>query len=327
MPWLDAPRIAVLIPCYNEEAAITSVVEGFRRELPGAAIYVYDNNSTDRTASLAAAAGAVVRREPRQGKGHVMRRMMSDIDADIFITADGDGTYDAASAPAMIRLLQEQRLAMVVGRRVHTDAAAYRRGHVLGNRLFTASVELLFQRRLADILSGYRVFSRAFVQSFPTVSHGFEVETELTVHALTLNLPIDEVETPYRARPDGSVSKLRTYRDGVRIALAILRLLRLERPQFFYTVIGTAMMVASVVLIVPVVLEFIRTGLVPRFPTAILSTGLAISALLSFACGLILDTVTQGRREAKLLVYLSTARQADRAAATSRPQPNAIDAP
>lgn len=308
-PFTTALRVAVLIPCYNEEAAIAAVVNDFRKALPEADIYVYDNNSKDRTCEIAAAAGAIVRNEPQQGKGSVMRRMLSEIDADVFVTVDGDDTYDAAAAPTLVQVLIDNRLAMVVGRRVHTEKEAYRRGHVLGNLMFTRSVEWLFGRTFTDILSGYRVFSRAFVQSFPTASRGFEIETELTVHALTLSLPVQELDTAYKSRPEGSVSKLHTYRDGWRISLMILRLFRTERPQLFYTLIGFALLVLSIILIAPVIVTFLETGLVPRFPTAILSTGIAISALLSFACGLILDTVTQGRREAKMLAYLAVPRR------------------
>jgi len=319
-PFPAGPRLAVLIPCYNEEAAIASVVKDFRAALPDADIYVYDNNSKDRTCAIAAAAGAIVRNEPQQGKGSVMRRMMSEIDADVFVTVDGDDTYDAASAPALVSALIDNRLAMVVARRVHTEKEAYRRGHVLGNLMFTRAVEWLFGRTFTDILSGYRVFSRAFVQSFPTGSRGFEIETELTVHALTLSLPVQEIDTPYKSRPEGSVSKLHTYRDGWRISMMILRLFRTERPQLFYTLIGLFLLAISVILIVPVILAFIETGLVLRFPTAILSTGIAISALLSFACGLILDTVTQGRREAKMLAYLAVPRQQAPVAKPKTPQ-------
>ena len=308
-PLHAAPRVAILIPCYNEEAAVGAVVRDFRAALPDAEIYVYDNNSKDRTKEVALAAGAIVRNEAQQGKGSVMRRMMSEIDADVFVTVDGDDTYDAASAPRLVQALIDNRLAMVVGRRVHTEKEAYRRGHVLGNLMFTRSVEWLFGRTFTDILSGYRVFSRAFVQSFPTASSGFEIETELTVHALTLNLPVQELETPYKSRPEGSVSKLHTYRDGWRISMMILRLFRTERPQLFYTLIGSVLMLLALILIAPVFIAFLETGLVLRFPTAILSTGIAISALLSFACGLILDTVTQGRREAKMLAYLAVARR------------------
>jgi glycosyltransferase involved in cell wall biosynthesis len=309
-PRLPSPdtRIAVLIPCYNEELAIADVVRSLRSALPDARIYVYDNNSKDRTREVASGAGAIVRSESRQGKGSVMRRMMSEIEADVYVTIDGDGTYDGASAPALIRALVDNRLAMVVGRRVHDDRQAYPRGHVLGNAMFRRGVELLFGRTFTDILSGYRVFSRGFVKSFPTASRGFEIEAELTVHALTLNLPAREIDTPYRARPAGSSSKLHTYRDGFRILLMILRLFRTERPQWFYSLIGGALLLTSVLLAVPVIVTYLETGLVPRFPTAILATGIAISALLSFACGLILDTVTQGRREAKLLAYMAVPR-------------------
>ncbi len=302
-------KIAVLIPCYNEEAAIAAVVRDFRAALPDAKIYVYDNNSKDRTREVAAQAGAIVRSEPQQGKGSVMRRMLSEIDADVYVTVDGDDTYDASLAPELVKALVDNRLAMVVGRRIHTEKEAYRRGHVLGNQMFTSAVEWLFGRTFTDILSGYRVFSRAFVQSFPTASRGFEIETELTVHALTLNLPVQEMDTPYKSRPEGSVSKLNTYRDGWRILMMILRLFRTERPQLFYTLIGCELMLLAIILIIPIVIEFVETGLVPRFPTAILSTGIAISALLSFACGQILDNVTQGRREAKRLAYLAAPRR------------------
>jgi len=301
-------RIAVLIPCYNEELAIGDVVKGLRSRLPGARIYVYDNNSKDRTREVAAGAGAILRSESRQGKGSVMRRMMSEIEADVYVTIDGDGTYDTASAPCLIHALVDNRLAMVVGRRVPAGRQAYPRGHVTGNAMFCRAVELLFGRTFTDILSGYRVFSRGFVKSFPNISRGFEIEAELTVHALTLNLPCQEIDTVYKPRPAGSYSKLHTYRDGFRILLTILRLFRTERPQWFYSLIGGVLLLTSVLLAIPVVVTYLETGLVPRFPTAILATGIAISALLSFACGLILDTVTQGRREAKLLAYMAIPR-------------------
>ena len=299
-------RIAVLIPCFNEEAAIGSVVASFRTALPEAAVYVYDNNSTDRTVEVARAAGAVVRSEPQQGKGNVVRRMLSEVDADVYVTVDGDGTYDAGTAPAMVRALVEERLAMVVGRRVAAGRGSYPRGHVFGNRIFTRSVELLFGRTFTDILSGYRAFSRAFVRSFPMASRGFEIETELTVHALTLGLPAREIDTLYGSRVVGSASKLHTYRDGMRIFRMILRLFRSERPRLFYSLVGFVLTGVATALAVPVVVTFVETGLVPRLPTAVLAMGVAGAALLSFACGLILDTVTQGRREAKILAYLAT---------------------
>ena len=297
-------RLAVLVPCFNEEAAIGQVVRDFHAALPQAAVYVYDNNSTDRTMEVARAAGAVVRRETHQGKGNVVRRMFSDIDADVYVLVDGDATYDAPSAPAMIARLLEDRLDMVVAARVHADDAAYRRGHVTGNRLLTGFVATVFGTAFSDILSGYRVFSRRFVKSFPVLSGGFEIETELTVHALELELPVAEIQTPYYARPAGSVSKLSTWRDGFRILGTILKLYRSERPLAFFSSIGIAMAAISTGLAIPVVITFVEYGIVPRLPTAILAMGLMLAAYVSIAAGLILDTVTRGRREVKLLAYL-----------------------
>jgi glycosyltransferase involved in cell wall biosynthesis len=297
-------RIAVLIPCYNEEAAIGDTVAGFRKALPTAAIYVYDNNSNDLTAEHAAKAGAIVRSETLQGKGHVVRRMFSDIEADAYVMADGDATYDSTTAARMIELLISQNLDMVVGRRIHTQADAYRTGHVYGNKILTTFLAMLFGQRFSDILSGYRVFSRRFVKSFPALSTGFETETELTVHALTLGLPVAEVETRYFARPEGSASKLRTYRDGFRILQVMLILLKNERPSFFFSVLALLLAALSVGLAIPVVITFLETGLVPRLPTAVLSASIMLLAFLSIACGLILDTVTRGRREMKRLAYL-----------------------
>lgn len=303
---LAALRTAVILPCYNEEAAIAQVVRDFRRALPRAAIYVYDNNSTDRTAEVAAAAGAVVRRETRQGKGHVVRRMFADVEADVYVLADGDGTYDADSAPRLVAKLLEGRLDMVVGSRLSTyEGQAFRPGHRLGNDLLTGFLGLCFGRSFSDILSGYRVFSRRFVKSFPALSTGFEIETELSVHALELRMPTAEVPTPYRARPAGSASKLRTYRDGFRILMMILDLFKEERPLAFFSIIAAGLALASVLLAAPIVVTYLETGLVPRFPTAILSTGLMILAFLSLTCGFVLDTVTHGRREMKRLIYLS----------------------
>jgi glycosyltransferase involved in cell wall biosynthesis len=303
-----APRIAVLIPCYNEEAAIATVVTDFRASMPGADIYVYDNNSRDRTQERARAAGATVRSERRQGKGNVVRRMFADIDADIYLLVDGDATYHAASAPAMVQLLLDDNLDMVVGCRVHTDAEAYRRGHEFGNALLTAFVARLFGKSFSDILSGYRVFSRRFVKSFPALSKGFETETELTVHALALRMAVAEVQTPYGVRPAGSTSKLSTYRDGFRILRLILVLYKHERPFFFFAVVACLLAAASLALATPVIIEWLRTGLVPRVPTAILSTGIMILAFLSLTAGLILETVTRGRQEMKRLLYLQIAR-------------------
>ncbi len=299
------PNIAVILPCYNEEAAIAQTVAGFRAALPGAAIYVYDNNSSDRTVTVAREAGAIVRTERMQGKGNVVRRMFADVDADIYVMADGDATYDAAAAPAMIAKMREEGLDMVVGTRVHEAADAYRRGHVLGNRAMTGLLARLFGRSFTDIFSGYRVFSRRFVKSFPVLSAGFEIETEISVHALELKMPVGEVETRYLARPEGSASKLSTYRDGARIARTILTLYRIEKPMLFFGWIALALALLAVVLAVPLAMTYLETGLVPRFPTAILATGLVILAALSSFAGLILDTVVRGRREVRRLAYLA----------------------
>ena len=300
-----APNVAVLIPCYNEEVAIASVVADFRAALPAATIYVYDNNSADRTAEVARAGGAVVGNERLQGKGHVIRRMFADIEADVYVLVDGDATYHAASAPVMVERLLEGRLDMVNGTRVSQADAAYRPGHRLGNLVLTGIVRTIFGNRITDMLSGYRVFSRRFVKSFPAFSSGFETETEFTVHALELSMPIGEVETPYSERPPGSQSKLNTVRDGVRILLTIIRLVKEERPLQFFIVSGAVLFVLAVILAIPLLTEFARTGLVPRFPTAILATGLVGLAFLSFTCGLILDSVSRGRTEVKRLAYLA----------------------
>ncbi|HEX6409007.1 MAG TPA: glycosyltransferase family 2 protein [Sphingomicrobium sp.] len=298
-------RIAVLLPCYNEEAAIAATVEGFRKALPGAIVYVYDNNSRDRTREVAAAAGAVVRTESQQGKGCVVRRMFADIEADVYVMADGDLTYEPASAPEMVRQLITENLDMVVGTRRHDATDAYRGGHVLGNRLFTRLLAGLFGRSFTDIFSGYRVFSRRFVKSYPVLSQGFEIETEMSVHALELRMPVGEIETRYLARPEGSHSKLSTFRDGWRILKTIVTLYRIERPVLFFGGIGALLLLAALVLAIPLVFTYIETGLVPRFPTAILATGMTIVAVLCFFAGLILDTVTRGRREMRRLAYLA----------------------
>ncbi|MGF7172803.1 glycosyltransferase family 2 protein [Azospirillum doebereinerae] len=300
-----APAVAVLIPCYNEEAAIGAVVRDFRAALPDATVYVYDNNSSDRTVEAARAAGAIVRHEPLQGKGNVMRRMFSDIEADVYVLVDGDDTYHAASAPLLVKRLWEDQLDMVNGARVTDIVAAYRPGHRFGNLLLTGMVANIFGSRIQDMLSGYRVFSRRFVKSFPALSSGFETETELTVHALELRMPITEIKTPYKDRPPGSHSKLNTIRDGVRILKTILILVKEERPMPFFFAIFAALAAAAVILAWPVLATYVQTGLVPRFPTALLSTGLMLLGFLSLTCGLILDTVTLGRREAKRMRYLS----------------------
>lgn len=298
-------EIAVILPCYNEEAAIGKTVRDFHAALPGAKIYVYDNNSKDQTAAVAREAGAIVRTELRQGKGNVMRRMFADVEADIYVLADGDDTYDASVAPALIKKLIEEGLDIVTGRRVHTEAAAYRAGHVFGNKMLTGLTAMMFNVRLGDTLSGYRVMSRRFVKSFPFTAEGFGIETELTVHAVRLLMPMAEVDTAYKERPAGSVSKLSTYRDGFKILFTIAQMLREERPLLFFSAIGAVFALVAAILGASIVIEFVKTGLVPRLPTALLATGLMVIAFLSVMSGLILDTVTRGRWANKRLAYLS----------------------
>jgi glycosyltransferase involved in cell wall biosynthesis len=298
------PRVAVLIPCYNEEAAIGRVVLDFRAVLPDATVYVYDNNSSDGTVEMARAAGAVVRREPLQGKGNVVRRMFADVEADVYVLVDGDDTYHAPSAPDLVRALVEGQLDMVNARRVTEIEKAYRPGHRLGNRLLTGIVRAIFGDRFNDMLSGYRVFSRRFVKTFPALASGFEIETELTVHALELRMPTAEVDTPYKDRPEGSESKLRTFRDGFRILRTILILVKEERPLPFFAAIFGLMALVSLALAVPIFWTYFQTGLVPRFPTAVLATGTMLLGFLSLVCGLVLDTVTLARREMKRMRYL-----------------------
>jgi glycosyltransferase involved in cell wall biosynthesis len=298
------PRLAVLVPCFNEEVAIAKVVADFKTALPEAAIYVYDNNSTDRTAEVARDAGALVRRELHQGKGNVVRRMFADVEADIYVLVDGDATYDAPSARAMIVRLGNDRLDMVVAARVEENANAYRPGHRTGNRLLTGFFASVFNATFSDILSGYRVFSRRFVKSFPVLSRGFEIETELSVHALELELAVAEIPTPYYARPAGSVSKLNTWRDGLRILSTILGLFRSERPLAFFSGLGIVLAIVSIGFSIPIFVTYFEQGIVPRIPTAILSTGLMLLAFLAIVAGLVLDTVTRGRREMKLIAYL-----------------------
>ena len=298
-------RLAVLIPCYNEAVAIPKVVADIAAALPGADIYVYDNNSRDGTAAAARAAGAAVRRETLQGKGHVIRRGFADIDADIYVLLDGDDTYDAGVAPAMVRMLIEEPLDMVTGRRITELAEAYRRGHRFGNRVLSGLVRSIFGDRTGDMLSGYRVFSRRFVKSFPALSAGFEIETEMTVHALELDMPVGEVPAQYRARPAGSASKLRTYTDGLRILRTIVQLVKQERPLQFFFASGFVLLAVGLLLGMPVVFDFLRTGTVPRLPTAVLATGFVLLSFLSFSCGLILESVARGRKEMKRLAYLA----------------------
>jgi glycosyltransferase involved in cell wall biosynthesis len=308
----ELQRIAVLIPCYNEGRTIGGVISNFKTQLPGAVIHVYDNNSSDDTVPQAKANGAILGYEKRQGKGHVVRRMFRDIDADIYVLVDGDDTYDAASAPRLVAELIDSGADMVIGTRVGQHKAAYRRGHQIGGQLLTAFCAAVFSAKLHDMLSGYRILSRRFVKSLPALSAGFEIETELTIHALELELPILEVETPYFARPAGSVSKLDTWRDGMRILFTIVQLYRSERPLTFFTIIGGLLALLSVILAIPIVVTYIETGLVPRLPSAVLSTGLMILAFLSVAVGFVLDTVTRGRREMKLLAYLAESRSSAR---------------
>ncbi len=298
------PRIAVMIPCYNESVAIAKVVRDFKKALPDAIVYVYDNNSKDCTAESAKSAGAIVRHEIQQGKGHVVRRMFRDIDADFYLMVDGDDTYDAQLAPQMLALAVEGSLDLVNCVRRETEDAAYRGGHRLGNAMLTGAVRYIFGDRVQDMLSGYKVLSRRFVKSFPALSQGFDIETELTVHAQELSMPVAHVEGSYRARPPGSESKLRTYRDGWRILMMIFKLVRHERPLFFFGIISGLCALTSILISIPIVLTYLETGMVPRLPTAVLSTGMMLLAALGLFAGVILDTVSRGRREVRLLAYL-----------------------
>ena len=300
----SAPQLAILIPCYNEALTVAKVTADFHRVLPEATIYVYDNNSRDDTAANAAGAGAIVRHENMQGKGHVVRRMFRDIEADFYILVDGDDTYDANIAPEMVRLAMEGPYDLVNCIRREIEQTAYRQGHRFGNQLLTGMVRRIFGDRIQDMLSGYKILSRRFVKSFPALSEGFDVETELTVHALELSMPVAHVEGDYRGRPEGSESKLRTYRDGLRILWLIAILFKHERPMQFFSWIGSLLAILSLVLATPVVFHFFQTGLVHRLPTAVLAMGIMLVAVLSFMTGLVLDTVTRGRREARMLAYL-----------------------
>ena len=296
--------VAVIIPCFNEGETVDRVVRGFAAALPHARIYVYDNNSTDHTAAIAEAAGAVVRAERLQGKGNVMRRMFADVDADIYVMVDGDDQFDPGSAAELVQALVDEQLDMVTGVRVAEHEGAHRGGHAMGNRLMTGLVGRLFGRHISDVFSGYRVLSRRFVKSFPALSTGFEIETELTVHALELNMPIGERPAGFRARPVGNPSKLHTLRDGLRILWTIARLVQRERPLPFFGSVGAALCALSIGLAVPLFITFYETSLVPRQPTAVLCAAIMLVAFLSFTAGLILDTVTHHRREARVLAYL-----------------------
>ncbi len=295
----------MLIPCCNEEATIAKVVADVRASLPQAAVYVYDNNSRDRTAFAARAAGAVVRTERLQGKGHVVRRMFADVEADVFFLIDGDDTYDAAAAPAMLKLLLDQRLDMVNTRRVTAQNAAYRRGHRIGNRVLSAMVRGVFGGRITDVLSGYRAFSRRFVKSFPALVGGFETETEFTVHALELEMPVGEITVGYRERPVGSTSKLRTWSDGLCILRTILMLVKEGRPLQFFAGVGAMLLLTGLGIGVPLVMVFLHSGEVPKLPSALLATGLVLLSSLTLVCGLVLDSVERGRKEMKRLAYLA----------------------
>jgi hypothetical protein len=299
------PLVAVLIPCLNEESTVGRVVTGFADALPGAQIYVYDNGSSDGTAQQARAAGAVVRQEPRRGKGNVVRRMLSDIDAEVYVLVDGDDTYDAASAAKMVESLLTDHLDLVNGARVETGGDPFRPGHRLGNRILTGLVHYVFRSEFRDMLSGLKVCSRRFAKSFPALSVGFEIETEMTIHALELGMPVAEVDVPYHERPPGSSSKLSTYRDGWMILRTIGSLVKEEKPLPSFTALSALLALVSIVLAIPIVQEYLVTGLVPRFPTAILASALMILAFLSLTCGVILDSVTRGRREIKRLHYLA----------------------
>ena len=300
-------NIAILLPCYNEGPAIYEVVRSFQKALPGATVYVYDNNSADNTIEEARRAGAIVRSETRQGKGHVIRRMFADIDADIYVMADGDGTYDAEAAPELVKKMTDENLDMVVGTRHSVEGhETYRKGHEFGNWLLTTTVRTIFGQGFQDMLSGYRVFSRRFVKSFPALSTGFQIETEITIHALSLTLPCAEVQTRYFERAEGTASKLSTYKDGILILSFIMLLFKEIRPFVFFTAIAALMALFSLGLGLPVIIEFFKTGLVPRLPTAVLSASIMMIGVLSFLCGIILDSLSRGRIEQKRLRYIAT---------------------
>jgi glycosyltransferase involved in cell wall biosynthesis len=318
-----APSVAVLVPCYNEAKTIANVVESFRASLPEARIYVYDNNSTDGTAETARQAGAIVRTEHRQGKGYVVRRMFADIDADIYLLVDGDATYDAKAAPSLVAELLAGPYDKVNGARLHRTIGAYRAGHILGNKLLSGLVSSIFGAHSRDMLSGYKVLSRRFVKTFPARSIGFEIETELLVHALDLDVPMSEIDVDYRERPSGSVSKLSTIKDGFRILSLILHLVRDLLPLQFFSLVGALLILVSIAIGVPVILDFMATGLVPRLPTAVLAVGLIIVGTIAIFSGLILDSVARGRRETKLLAYLShTSASSDPSVSFGRPWSN-----
>ena len=296
---------AILVPCFNEEKTIKKVISDFKKNVPKAKIYVYDNNSTDKTYLIAKKAGAIVRKEETRGKGNVVRRMFSDIEADVYIIIDGDSTYDSSIANKLIKTLHEESLDMIVAKRKAKSSEAYRLGHKFGNRLLSKTVNKMFGNDITDTLSGYRALSKRFVKSFPSLSSGFEIETELTIHALSLKMPVKEIQANYYHRPKGSESKLNTYSDGIRILFLIFKLIRLEKPITFFTFISIVLAILSIFFGLPIISVYLETGLVPRLPTALLSTGIMILSMLSLATGLILDNVTRGRLEIKRLFYLT----------------------
>lgn len=299
-------KIAVIVPCYNEELSVAAVINQFRESLPEAEIHIFDNNSKDKTAEIAREHGAHVQLVPLKGKGNVVRRMFADVEADVYIMVDGDATYDASAARNMIDKLLNDRLDMVVGcRKENGDAGTYRQGHRLGNKMLTGTVTTIFKGEFSDMLSGYRAFTRRYVKSFPCLSRGFEIETELTIHALELRMRYGEIETSYGERPEGSTSKLSTYKDGIKILKTIIKLYISERPLYFFSLLSLVLVIISLMLGMPILLEFERTGLVPRFPTAVLSSAIMIISIISFVCGIILESVTMGRREMKALFYLN----------------------
>ena len=303
---LSSLRIAAIVPCYNEEAAVATVVHDLKAAVPGMQVYVYDNASTDRTAEVAAAAGAIVRSERRKGKGNVVRRAFGDVDADVYLLIDGDDTYEAAAAERMIRTLVDEQLDHVLGVRTQPEGveSAYRPGHETGNRLFNRLVGWLFGEPVTDMLSGYRIFSKRFVKSFPALSREFEIETELTVHSMRLRVPQREVQVGFKDRPEGSESKLRTYHDGFRILNLIAQLVRWERPLFFYSLLAALLVLVGFALGVPVIVDYAQTGLVPRLPTALLATAFVLLGVLAALAGMIFAGALRARLEAARLAYL-----------------------
>lgn len=297
-------KVAVLIPCYNEELTIAKVVKDCKKYLPEAEIVVCDNNSTDKTAETAKKAGAKVMFEGRQGKGNAVRRMFADIDADVYVMTDGDGTYDIKAIPNLIKILQDEKSDMVVGVRKETEDACYRSGHRGGNKVLTKIVELVLEYKLRDMLSGLRVFSKRFVKTFPAESKGFEIETELTIFALSRRLPIKEIDTNYFSRPEGSFSKLSTYKDGIRILKTIVFLIKEECPMMFFGMISLFLFLIGLGLGIPVVIEYLNTGLVPRFPTAILASSLMICSFISLLMGIVLESVDKVKKEIGRANYL-----------------------